>query len=146
MVHSTDYGGAIYVDDASHTTDTLIALRPLQAPNVSITPTPSIQYALDRFASSEMGRIWTYTSDSSTYCPRIGEYGCFRADVSGPRVFVRLGHVEETMGVQLAVGDWLSTMNARGMWDEVRLQENYERIRYVYSFLFCPMHQCTHSE
>ena len=75
--------------------------------------------------------VWSYTSGSVTDGLRIGDYGHFELSEDGTRRFVRLGHVEELMGVPLSVGSWWVTRDAMGIWSEVRAWENDERMRLV---------------
>ena len=127
-----DNSGVIYVDEVSEAMALLPALRPLQTLSMSAMPiNPSIKHALDRFVASDLGMIWSHTSSSTTDGLRIGDYGHFELCEDGARRFVRLGHVEELMGVPLSVGRWWQTRDARGIWSDFREWENDERMRWV---------------
>ena len=75
--------------------------------------------------------IWSYTYGSATNGIHIGDYGHFELSEDGARRFVRLGHVEELMGVPLSFVSWWVTRDAWGIWSEVQVWENDERMRWV---------------
>ena len=93
--------------------------------------TLSISNIVDRFVASKLGMIWSYAFDSTIDGLRIGDYGHFELGEDGARRFVRLGHVEELMGVLLSAWSWWRTRDARGMGSELRRWENDERMRWV---------------
>ena len=93
--------------------------------------TLSISNIVDRFVASKLGMIWSYAFDSTIDGLRIGDYGHFELGEDGARRFVRLGHVEELMGVPLSFGSWWWTRDARGIWSEGQVWGNDERMRWV---------------
>ena len=111
--------------------DLLAALRHCRDHNSSPIPTPSISNAIDRFIASDLGIIRSYTYGSATDGLRIGDYGHFELGEDGARRFVRLGHVEELMGVPLSIDSGCMTSDAEGIWSEERAWENDERMRWV---------------